>query len=153
MDKNLPPPPRSDREKEIEFLRAALRRRVEQTSIRQVAAEVKMSHGGIYNLVTGQAAPYGKTLAKLRTWYLTQWASGDEGLSTDTGRYLLRQMVAHMSPSVRGRAADELLDAIEVLHRKYATPPPAWVHEVRRELRAGADLQKRGGSGTGIDGS
>jgi AcrR family transcriptional regulator len=153
MDKYVPTPPRSDREKEIEFLRDALRRRVEQTSIRQVAAEVKMSHGGIYNLVTGEAAPYGKTLAKLRAWYLSQWAQGDEGLSTDTGRYLLRQMVAHMAPSVRGRAAAELLDAIDVLHRKYATPPPAWVHEVRRELRASAEGQKRGGSATGTDGS
>ena len=128
-----------DRAAEIEFLREALRRRVEQTSIRHVALEVKMSHGGIYNLVIGKVAPYGKTLAKLRAWYLAQWAQGGEGLSTDAARYLIEQMLRSIPPTLRAEAGVELLDGLEVLYRKYGLPPPAWLHELRRELRADAE--------------
>ena len=129
-----------DRAAEIEFLREALRRRVEQTSIRHVAMEVKMSHGGIYNLVLGKVAPYGKTLAKLRAWYLEQWAQGGEGLSTDAARYLIEQMLSSIPRTMRARAGVELLDGMEVLYRKYGLPPPVWLHELRRELRADAEV-------------
>lgn len=128
-----------DRPSEIEFLREALRRRVEQTSIRQVAMEVKMSHGGVYNLVSGSVAPYGKTLAKLRAWYLEQWSLGGEGLSTDAARYLVQQMLAAIPRSIRARAGVEMMEAMEALFRRHATPPPAWLHEVRRELKEEAD--------------
>ena len=131
-----------DRAAEIEFLREALRRRVEQTSIRHVALEVKMSHGGIYNLVIGEGAPYGKTLAKLRAWYLEQWAQGGEGLSTDAARYLIEQMLGSIPRAMRARAGVELLDGMEVLYRKYGLPPPAWRHELRRELRAEAEASE-----------
>ena len=128
-----------DRAAEIEFLREALRRRVEQTSIRHVALEVKMSHGGIYNLVIGKVVPYGKTLAKLRAWYLAQWAQGGEGLSTDAARYLIEQMLGSIPRALRPQAGVELLDGLEVLYRKYGLPAPAWLHELRRELRADAE--------------
>jgi hypothetical protein len=100
-------------------------------------------------------APYGKTLAKLRAWYLEQWAQGGEGLSTDAARYLIEQMLGSIPPPVRGRAGGELLDGMEVLYRKYGLPPPAWLHELRRELRAesaGVAEDQRGGSGTGTPG-
>lgn len=128
-----------DRAAEIEFLREALRRRVEQTSIRHVAQEVNMSHGGIYNLVIGKVVPYGKTLAKLRAWYLAQWAQGGEGLSTDAARYLIEQMLGSIPRALRAQAGVELLDGLEALYRKYGLPPPAWLHELRRELRADAE--------------
>jgi hypothetical protein len=128
-----------DRAEEIEFLREALRRRVEQTSIRQVALEVKMSHGGIYNQLLGKVAPYGKTLSKLRAWYLEQWVQGGEGLSAEAARYLIEQMLGSIPRALRVRATLELLDGMEVLYRRYGLPPPAWLHELRRELRAEAD--------------
>lgn len=135
-----------DRAAEIEFLREALRRRVEQTSIRHAAQEVNMSHGGIYNLVTGQVLPYGKTLAKLRAWYLAQWAQGGEGLSTDAARYLIEQMLGSIPRPMRARAGVELLDGMEVLYRKYGLPPPAWLHELRRELRTDAEASDASGA-------
>jgi AcrR family transcriptional regulator len=127
-----------DRAAEIEFLREALRRRVEQTSIRHVAAEVQMSHGGIYNLVTGKVVPYGKTLAKLRAWYLEHWAQGVDGLPADAARYLLQQLLGPIPRAVRSAAGVELLDAMDVLYRKYGSAPPAWMHALRREMREGA---------------
>lgn len=123
-----------DRSSEIEFLREALRRRAEQTSIRNVADEVNMSHGGVYNLVTGQVVPYGKTLAKLRDWYLGQWAQGGEGLSTEAAHYLVQQMLLAIPRSRRAGAGVELLDAMEEVYRRYGTPPPPWLADLRDDL-------------------
>jgi hypothetical protein len=128
-----------DRAAEVEFLREALRRRVEQTSIRHVALEVSMSHGGIYNLITGKVAPYGKTLAKLRAWYLQQWAAGGEGLSATAARYLIEQMLSSVPLSLRAEAGVELLNGLEVIHQRYGMPTPAWLDELRRELRDDAE--------------
>lgn len=126
---------RLDRAAEIEFLRDAVRRRVEETSIRQVALEVKMSHGGIYNFVIGTVVPYGKTLAKVRAWYLALWAEGGEGLSPDAARYLIAQMLGPIPRRVRETAQGEFLDGVEALFRRYGRSLPVWLHELRRESR------------------
>lgn len=123
-----------DRDTEIEFLREALRRRVEKTSVRQVAAEVKMSHGGVYNLVAGTVVPYGKTLAKLRAWYLEQSASGGAGLTVPAARYLIDQMLAAVPQVVRPAAAAELLENLTAVHGRFGVPAPPWVHQLRGAL-------------------
>lgn len=124
-----------DRRDEIEFLRSALRRRVEQTSVRQAATEAGMSHGGVHNFITGTELPYGKTLARLRTWYLEHWALGTEGLSLEAARYLVAEMLGAIPRTERAAAGAELLDALEGIHRRHEMPPPAWLHELRREWR------------------
>lgn len=125
-----------DRRDEIEFLRTALRRRVEQTSVRQAAVEAGMSHGGVHNFITGTELPYGKTLARLRAWYLEHWAQGTEGLSLEAARYLVAEMLGAIPRTERAAAGAELLDALEAIHRRHEMPPPAWLHELRREWRA-----------------
>ncbi|HKP75523.1 MAG TPA: hypothetical protein VJT67_08260 [Longimicrobiaceae bacterium] len=133
-----------DREAEVEVLREALRRRVEQTSIRRVAQEVSMSHGGVYNLVTGRVAPYGKTLAKLRAWYLDQWAQGGEGLSSTAARYLIDQMLGSIPLALRPRAGVELLDGLEAIYARFKMPAPPWLALLRRELESDAKAAGRG---------
>jgi AcrR family transcriptional regulator len=127
-----------DRDTEIEFLREALRRRVEKTSVRQVAAEVKMSHGGVYNLVAGTAVPYGKTLAKLRAWYLEQSTSGGAGLTVPAARYLIDQMLAAVPPFMRLAASVALLENLVAVHARFGVPAPPWVDELRKSLEAEA---------------
>jgi hypothetical protein len=122
-----------DRDAEIEFLREALRRRVEQTSVRHVAAEVQMSHGGVYNLVMGRAAPYGKTLAKLRSWYLREWARGGGALTLTAARYLMEEMLGTIPRRIRARAGLDLMDTLEELYRRHGAPSPIWVEELRKE--------------------
>lgn len=128
-----------DRAAEVEFLRNALRRRVEQTSIRHVALEVRMSHGGIYNLILGKVEPYGKTLSKLRVWYMGRWAEGGESLSSSSAGFLLEEMLGSIPRALRGQASLELLDRIGELHRKHSVPVPGWVQELRVVLRAGLE--------------
>ena len=124
-----------DRNAEIESLREALRRRVEETSVRQVAAEVKMSHGGIYNLVQGDVVPYGKTLAKLRAWYVERTVRGGGGYTPAAARYVMEQMLETVPRPVRPAAELELLDFVKALHEKFSAPVPSWLVELRRELR------------------
>jgi AcrR family transcriptional regulator len=124
-----------NRDAEIEFLREALRRRVEKTSVRQVAEEVKMSHGGVYNLVAGAVVPHGKTLAKLRAWYLEQWAQGGGTLTVPAARYLLEQMLGSVPQYLRPTAGVEMLDGMEALYARLGVPVPAWVGELRKELK------------------
>lgn len=137
-----------DRRDEIEFLREAVRRRVEQTSIRQTAKEIGVSHGGIHNLVNRREVLYGKTMAKLRTWYLAQWAEGGAGLSTDAARYLTAEMLGAIPRALRQQAQIELLDALAALYRKHAVPPPAWLHDLRQEWKEGplSGLEPRNGA-------
>jgi hypothetical protein len=125
-----------DRAEEIEFLREALGLRVEQTSLRQAAAEVGMSHGGVCNLVAGTALPYGKTLGKLRDWYLAHWAQGGEGLTAGAARYLVQQLLGPVPAAARANAGGELMDGLEALYRRHGAALPAWLHQLRRELRA-----------------
>jgi AcrR family transcriptional regulator len=131
-----------DRDSEIEFLREALRRRVEQTSVRHVAAEVQMSHGGVYNLVTGRAVPYGKTLAKLRSWYLREWARGGGALTLGVARYLLEEMLGTIPRRLRARAGLELMDTLVGLYARYNAAAPNWVNALRHEY--GAESEEEG---------
>ena len=134
-----------DRDAEIEFLREALRRRVEQTSVRHVAAEVQMSHGGVYNLVMGRVVPYGKTLAKLRSWYLREWARGGGALTLAAARYLMEEMLGTIPRRIRARAGLELMDMLVELYARHNAATPSWVVELRVEYQAEAAEEEEWG--------
>ena len=123
-----------DRNAEVELLREALRRRVETTSVRQVAAEVQMSHGAIFNLVNGQAVPRGKTLMKLRAWYVEQSASGGMGLTVEAARFLVDQIFGSVPAYLRPAAAVELLVKLEEVYQLVGVPIPSWLGPLRKQL-------------------
>jgi hypothetical protein len=119
---------------EAAFLVAAVRREVGRSSIRAVAKASGVSHGGIYNLVTGRThRVYGTTISKLRDWYLHQWASGGDGLTPAVSAYLIEQMLAAIAPGARSAAALELVRSLEGIYRSHSTPPPAWLSAVRND--------------------
>ena len=96
-----------------------------------------MSHGAIYNLATGRThRVYGKTLGKLRDWYLRQWASGGDGLTPEVAVYLVEQVIAVVWPGERVGAALELVRALERIYDGHTAPRPAWLSAVREEYRS-----------------
>ena len=126
-----------ENEEEETFLLAAVRQAVARTSIRAVAKESGMSHGAIYNLATGRTRRvYGKTIGKLRDWYLRQWASGGDGLTPEVAVYLVEQVIAVVWPGERVGAALELVRALERIYDGHTTPRPAWLSVVREEYRS-----------------
>jgi len=53
----------------LDALRAAVARRVADTSARQVAREIGISHQALTRFIRGETQPYGTTVAKIRAWY------------------------------------------------------------------------------------
>jgi hypothetical protein len=124
-------------ESEPAFLIAAVRQAVKRSSIRAVAAQSGLSPGGVHNLVTGSArrCVYGKTVDKLRAWYLRQWAAGGDGLTPEVAAYLIEQVLAAIAPGARQAAALELVRAVEAIYASHGAPRPVWLSAVRDEYR------------------
>jgi hypothetical protein len=121
---------------EVPFLFAAVRRAVARSSIRAVAKDSEVSHGGISNIVSGKTRRlYGTTLTKLRSWYLRQWAAGGDGLTPDVAAYLMGEMLAAIAPGERNAAALELVHALERIYTTHGGPRPAWLSVVRDEYQ------------------
>jgi hypothetical protein len=117
-------------ESEPAFLIAAVREAVKRSSIRAVAAQAGMSHGGLFNLVTGRTRPFGTTVNKLRSWYLREGLPGGDGLTPDVVSYLVEQLVAPIDGEGRGAAVRELLGALERIFHSHGTPRPVWLRPV-----------------------
>jgi hypothetical protein len=91
----------------------------------------------VHSIATGDSRLYGKTIHKLRTWYLKEWAYGEDGLTRDTAAYLLAQVLAAVPPGERTAAAVELLRSLETIYDHHHAPRPAWLSAVRDELPKG----------------
>jgi AcrR family transcriptional regulator len=134
-------------EAEVAFLRAAVRQAVSRTSIRAVSKGAGVSHGAIFNFVSGRTRRlYGTTLGKLRDWCLRQWASGGDGLTQEVAAYLVEQMLAAVPPGSRTAAALELVQALEQIYHRHRAPRPAWLPAVRNEYLREARAEPPGAS-------
>jgi len=124
------------RSSESAFLNVALHRAVERSSVRDVAARSGLSHGCVHKIVTGGTTHmYGVTLRKLRTWYLSEWAEGGDGLTPNVAAYLIEQALAAIPPGQRRSAARELVQSLDGIYRAYDAPRPAWLSTMAVEIR------------------
>ena len=97
-----------------------------------------MSHGGVYNIANGNTTQiYGKTIRKLRAWYLHQWATGGYDLTPEIAAYLLGQVLIGIPPDKREGATLELVASLETIYDSRCSPRPVWLSAVR-EARTGA---------------
>jgi len=115
------------------FLVNAVRRAAERSSIRDVAAQSGLSHGGLHNLIQGKSDRInGATIRKLRAWYLREWASGGDSLTPEIAEYVLvDQVLAPIPANVRACAALELVRSLERIYDSHDAPHPAWLGTVR----------------------
>jgi len=121
---------------EVPFLFAAVRRAVARSTVRAVAKETGLSHGGISNIVSGKTQRlYGTTRIKLRSWYLRQWADGGNGLTPDAAAYLMEEMLAAIAPGERKAAALELVHGLERIYATHGVPRPVWLNVVRDDYQ------------------
>jgi len=117
------------REPEPAFLIGAARRAAERSSVRAIAMESGISHGGLHKLIVGDTRViHGVTIRKLRAWYLREWAACGDGLTPDAAAYLVHQLVASIQHEGERRgAASELVNTLERIYATSGTPRPAWL--------------------------
>lgn len=97
----------------VSTLRAAAVKRVEQTSLRQVARDVGLSPSGLDKFLNG-AEPYRKTRRKLEAWYV-RGAATDLGqdVSPETVAAAVRILAVFAAPATRGGFVDRLMNDVE----------------------------------------
>jgi hypothetical protein len=103
----------------LRTLRDAVRRRVEQTSIRAVAEEIGMSPSGLHVLLRG-SRPHGATREKLVRWYVEQREAPEgraEAVSTGDVDAALRLLMVYVTQdgreTVQGRRVREIVRRFE----------------------------------------
>ena len=119
---------------EFDHIRNALRFVIERTSLRRVASQIGMSPTGLHQFVDG-AKPYGKTRAKVRTWFYRE--TGLNNLAADDAAGVLRRLVCTLPEPDRG--VRRLLDSVEAAYIEEGMYAPEWVRRVRQVVRTARD--------------
>lgn len=128
------PPPRSG--VPVRILREAALRRVEETSLREAAAEMGLSWSGLRTFLKG-TDPYSPTVQKLREWY--ERTGQGRAPAIEQVREMVDSLSAHLPEESREQATDELADQIGrwcvQWCDKTKTPLPEWLLELREQDR------------------
>jgi hypothetical protein len=100
----------------IPAVREAVRRRVEETSLRYVAAEIPMSFSGLRSFLDG-GTPQRATRARLVAWYARSRAPKAAGISREDVDAAIDLLVIYLAeddrPLVRDRRLQEILRRLE----------------------------------------
>ena len=117
---------------EVAALRAALAEAVEWRSLRSVAREVRMSPTGLRGFLDG-AEPYGKTIDKLRMWFLLhgEQKGTEPEFAPETVLGLFHSLWRGMPEQYRHTANMRVLNAFLEGFRRANLPPPQWIAAVR----------------------
>lgn len=121
----------------LEALRVALRAATNTRSLRQVAAEVGISHTGLRGFLAG-AKPHPHTRHKLERWVTELSArrirevggayAGDAGAGAYAlGQSAVQALAAEIDSRLTDRAAREFHELVLRLHRDAGKEPPAWL--------------------------
>jgi hypothetical protein len=94
-----------DAQRLVPTLRAAARRRVERSSLRQVAREIGLSASGLDKFLNG-ASPYRKSLLKLEAWYLTKADGTEETTSPEAVAAAIRILAGFLPSAKRSAFVD-----------------------------------------------
>lgn len=99
---------------QIPLVRDHVRRRVEETGLRNVARQIGMSPSGLAKLLDG-TTPYQKSIRKLYAWYARELTSGKPPVDAKMIAAALRVLARLVPPAGRSRFVDSV---VEVLTRR-----------------------------------
>lgn len=113
----------------IRRMRDTIAARVENTSLRSVAREMRMSPSGLRKFLDG-AAPYSPTMRRLRQWYLQYGADQTGEVSADEASAALKVLVHDLSPGARRDTAASILEQLGRAYEASGKPRPEWLMEM-----------------------
>ena len=113
----------------IRRMRDTIAARVENTSLRSVAREMRMSPSGLKKFLDG-AAPYSPTMRRLRQWFL-QYGSDQTGeVQADEAEAALKVLVHDLTGAARRDTAVSILEQLGRAYEASGKPRPAWLTEM-----------------------
>jgi hypothetical protein len=117
----------------VRVLREAALRRVEETSLREAAAEIGLSWSGLRTFLRG-TDPYSPTIQKLREWY--RRTGQGRGPALEQVQAIVDSLAMHLPEYSRERASGELMDRITQWCESWCeatrAPLPDWLIELRK---------------------
>ena len=119
---------------DVERYRSAVRTAVADSTVRDVARAVGMSHGGLHNFLNG-SEPHGRTIGLIRAWYIR--TAGVERVSATELLTVISRLVATLPDQRRGVL--NVLSAIESSYNQQGIVPPEWIARVLNRLGTAGD--------------
>lgn len=113
---------------EIDQLRRLATRRIAETSLRQVAKDIRMSPSGLQKFADG-SDPYAKSIVKLRAWRARLAVASGTPVQSEDADSALQLLTTGLESEPRAQA---ILGALDLFGRAYGDEPPAWIPEVRK---------------------
>lgn len=112
---------------DLERLRVAVQGRVNRSTLRAVAREIRMSPTGLGNFIDARTTPYGPTIDRLCIWYHRRHSVHQRAPAVVAAE--LRDLVVTLPEPDAGVA--NLLAAVDVSYLEAGMFSPEWVNAVR----------------------
>jgi len=120
----------------IEVLREAVRRRVADSTLRQVAAEIGMSFSGLHTFLDG-TTPHPGTVRKVAAWHVRAASESGNTVDTALAETALDLLLRHVPPRKRPALRRELVEALVAQAKREQLPPPAWADALLKATSTG----------------
>lgn len=119
---------RSEEDATLRKIRELVRMRIEATSLRRTANEIRLSPTGLTGFVNGKAA-HQMTRAKVLQWYALQaWKEG-LGVSGEVAQASLSLLLQHVPEPARDPVRAEMLRLLARATDAQGVPRPDWLAE------------------------
>lgn len=126
----------ADGQRFLARVRARLLERVQASSLRQVARELRVTPTGLQYFLDG-GDPQERTRRKLEGWYLWTEAGLDQSAGDELEHIALAVFVRGLPPAERAVAVGGALSAVEEAYARAGLPIPAWVSDLRERFTTG----------------
>jgi hypothetical protein len=109
----------------VAVLREAVRRAVEATSLRAVAAQIGLTHHSVRNFLNG-SSPHASNVRKLREWYVREAASAPEP-SAESVEAALSILTETLPEDRRESIGRKMLEMLREEHTASGVRLPRWL--------------------------
>jgi hypothetical protein len=123
----------------IDAIRRLLKEAVEASSLREVAAEVGISHAGLWNILRG-TVPNSRTIPDLWAWYTERATPLAAGKGEPTSpRGAVDTLVSELPEVIRARARLQVARAAARTYDGWRVERPSWLRDLLAELESEID--------------